>query len=83
MGLEGSIRGREGVCEKRTREPFHLWPINAEEHLHTINLKALPNRTHRLCCLGDPHTMSQTSEDAHPLFLASEKDTLGALFKKC
>lgn len=33
----GNFQGREGVCEKkgkkRTRESFHLWPINAEEHL--------------------------------------------------
>lgn len=53
MGVEGYFQGREGDCEKRTRESFHLCLINEEEHLH-YKSEAMQGLTHPLCCPGYP-----------------------------
>lgn len=65
--MEGYIQGREGVCEKRTRESFHLWPINAEEHLHHKS-EGLARLDTSSLLPRIPCPMSHTSEGAHALF---------------
>lgn len=70
--MEGYIQGREGVCEKRTRESFHLWVINAEEHLHYKSEGlARPDISSLLPRI--PRTMSYTSVDALA-FIAGIRD---------
>lgn len=82
MGVEGYIQGREGVCEKRTRESFHLWPINAEEHLHhkSEGLAKLDTSSllPRIPCSMFPYIRS-----THALFRQqlTERYTLAALFE--
>lgn len=83
MGVEGYIQGREGVCVKRTRESFHLWPINAEGHLHHKS-KYFARLDTSSPLPRIPCPMSHTSVVTHALFQQqlTGRDTLGLLFEK-
>lgn len=81
MGVEGYIQGREGVCVKRTRESFHLWPINAEGYLrHKSQGLARLDTSSLLPRIPCP--TSHTSVVTHALFQQqlTGRDTLDALF---